>query len=230
MATADSMPSASAMIPDASAPANKAANGMLGPTVLGFLAFGLMSILFGLSQLPGPYGTGFNVQNAFGLNTVFTPTGTITGTMATWGGLVLILIGIIIFLKSGPPFWGSAFFGYGAFWATWSTIVGSADNHVLWGYGTAGFVLIWVLFTLTYLVSSFKHGWSTFVFFLVVLLAYILLVVEFWQYGAKGAAAGISGDELGVIAGLWILAGVIAWYAGTARLAEHTYGKKILPH
>lgn len=229
MAAVESMTGASTIVPDVTAgTANKMGDGMVGPAVLGFLAFGLMSLLFGLSQLPGPYSNGFNVEFNVGLG-LWATGATVTLTMTILGGLVLLLIGIIVFLKSGHPFWGSAFFGYGAFWLAWSTISGTTVNHTLYGYGTAGFLILWVLFTLTYLISSLKHGWTTFFFFLVVLISFILLVVEAWQWGSKPTSP-IAGYELGVIGGFWILSGIIGWYAGTARLAEHTYGKKILPH
>jgi len=226
MAAAEATTGASTMIPDASAgTGTKLSGGMVGPTTLGFLAFGLMSILFGLSQLPGPYSTGFNVQVSLGI----WATGSIVSlTMLMLGGIVLILIGGIAFLKSGHPFWSSAFFGFGAFWLIWSSVASSGNNHLLYGYGVAGFALLWVLFSLTYLISSMKHGWMTFIFFLVVTIAYILLVVEAWQWGAKPTTP-ISGFELGAIGGFWILAGIIGWYSGTARLAEYTYGKKVLP-
>lgn len=212
----------------------RAMNDSDGPTILGLLAFGLTSILFGLSQLPGPFGSGFVTKTIFGFNTVWLPATVVTGTMTTLGGIVLILLGLIMLFKAWNPYWGVAFFGFGAFWVAWSGISSTLADHTVNGYGTAGFAFVWLLFSLTFLITSLKHGWTTFVFYLVLTLGFIMLVIEFWQYAAWSSklplsASIISGDELGVIAGLWILAGIIAWYAGTARLTELTYGRKVLP-
>ena len=219
-------PSGSSGMPGA--PGGKMTSGTDGPTILGLLAFGLMSMLFGLSQLPGPYGSGFITKSTFAFNVIWLPGGTVTGSMITLGGVVLILAALLILFKGWGNFWGVSLFGYGAFWISWSGISPSLLNHVAFGYGTAGFAFLWVLFSLTFLISSMKHGWMTFIFFLVVTIAYILLVVEAWQWGAKPTTP-ISGFELGAIGGFWILAGIIGWYSGTARLAEYTYGKKVLP-
>ncbi len=205
-----------------------------GATIIGMLAFGITAILFGLGQLPGPFGSGFVTKTSIGLWTLWIPAGAVTVTMSTFGGVVLLLIGLIMLFRAWSPYHAVAFIGFGAFWIAWSSVVGTVADHTVNGYGTAGFAFVWLLFSLTFLITSLKHGWGTFFFHLVLSLAFVMLTVEFWQYGAWASkavpSAGIiSGDELGVIAGLWILAGVLAWYAGTARMAELTYGRKVFP-
>ena len=210
------------------------ANETHGPAILGLLAFGMMSILFGLSQLPGPYGSGFDAKTPVGFYTIWTPGATVTASMGLLGGLVLVLVGLIILFRGWGTYWGVAFFGYGAFWAIWAGVSPVVNNHILYGFGTAGFAFVWLMFTLTFLLSSMKHGWMTFLFFLVLTLSYILLVVEFWQWGAWAnghppSATIIPGTELAAIGGFWILSGFLAWYLGTARLTEMNYGRKLLP-
>jgi len=192
------------------------------PSILGLLAFGLTTLLFGLSNLPGPWNHSLAISLGGGFYANGHPVGTITTTITIFGGLVLILIGLLIFLKGSDTFWGTAFLGYGAFFTTIATLSGV----IPFNYAVSAIALIWLLFTLTFLISSMKHGWVTFFFFLFLFVGYILLFVESWQ---EGAASKISGEEWGLIAGIWIVAGVIAWYLGTAKLTELTYSRKLLP-
>jgi len=208
----------------------KIASGTVGPSILGLLVFGMMSILFGLSQLPGPWGHGFSTKTAESLTVFFwLPTGVVTTSLGLLGALVLALVGFICLWRGVDTYWGTAFLGYGGFWIAWATIVPNMANHTAYGYGTAGFLFVWLLFTLTFLITSMKHGWMTFFLFVFLFISVILLVVEFWTFGANGTTTTISGFELGAIGGLWIFTGFLGWYLGTARLAEITYGKKILP-
>jgi len=168
----------------------------------------MTAILYGLSLLPKPYGNGF--VGYFGVTT----------TEGVLGGLVLIIVGIIT-LQQNHMYWGSAFLGWGAMWASWAYIGAGAL-----GYGAAGVAFIWLLFTLTFLISSFKHGWGTFFLFLFLFVGTILLVIEFWQGGARNS---ISSGEMWAAGGLWVATGVIGWYLGTAHLTNHTYSRKVLP-
>lgn len=192
------------------APGGRMTNGWASPAVIGLLAFGLTIILFGLSNLPKPYGNGF---------VGFTG---VTATEASLGGLILLLAGIIGMWK-GHLYWGSAFLGYAAFWIIWSSSAASAAVH---GYGGAGFFFIWLLFTLTFLISAFKHGWVTVAFYVLLFVGIILLLIEFWQ---MGAGTKISSGEMWAVGGEWILTGLVGWYAATADLTNHTYGRKVLP-
>ncbi len=189
---------------------SKMGGGTASPSILGFLAFGLTAVLFGLSQLPKPYGNGF-----LGF-------GGVTATDIAFGGLVVGIVGIILLLQN-HLFWGIGFLGYAAFWWSASTLAVAGL-----GYGPAGLAFIWLLFTLTLLISSMKHGWGSFFFLLFLLIGFILLIIEAWTAGASGVAK-ISSGEHWAVGGEWIFLGLVAWYAGTAHLSQHTYGKKILP-
>ena len=96
----------------------------------------------------------------------------------------------------------------------------------VFGYGGAGFMIIWMLFTLTFLISSFKHGWGTFLGLLFLFVGIILLVIDLWQIGAGNT---ISSGEKWAIGGEWIATGLIWWYGATAALTNHTYNRKLLP-
>jgi uncharacterized protein len=195
------------------APGGKMTSDWASPAIIGLLAFGMTIILFGLANLPKPYGNGF-VGFAG-----------IPATETLLGGLILVLAGIIGLLK-GHTYWGSAFLGYGAFWLSAASGAVTLTGVGAHGYGGAGFMFIWLLFTLTFLISSMKHGWGTFFFLLFLFVGFALLIVEFWQ---TGAANKISSGEMWAVGGEWIFTGVIAWYAGTADLTNHTYGRKVLP-
>lgn len=200
------------------APGGKAANGWAGAAILGFLAFGLTSILYGLSELPKPYSNGFVVLS--GANTI---------TDIALGGLVLVLIGIIGLLQ-GHAYWGSAFLGFGAFWVTWSTTGQAIQGYVaapgVGAYAIAGVAFIWILFSLTYLASSMKHGWGSFIGLLLLFIALIVTLVECWTLGG---ATKVSSGEQWAVGGLWIFTGLIWWLHGTADLTNHTYGRKVIP-
>jgi succinate-acetate transporter protein len=195
------------------APGVKTTNEWASPAILGMLAFGLTIILFGLSRLPHPYGTNF------------TGFAGIPDTELVLGGLILIIAGLIG-LRTGHLYWGSAFLGYSAFWLSFG-ILGTGGE----GFATAGFFFIWMLFTLTFLISSMKHGWVTFFFFLLLFVGVVLMLVEFWQAGALVVPGNtkISAGEMWAIGGEWILTGLVAWYSGTASLTNHTYNRKLLP-
>ena len=191
------------------APGSKTTNGWASPSIIGLLAFGMTTILYGLMNLPKPYGNGFVGYAGIPMTDI------------VLGGLILILVGVIS-LSKNHTFWGSVFLGWGAFWGTWA-IIGTAH-----GYGAAGLAFVWLLFTLTFLISSMKHGWMTFFLFLFLFVGMILLVIEFWQYGANPTTT-ISSGEMWAVGVVWIISGLIAWYLGTADLTNHSYSKKILP-
>ncbi|HTT16109.1 MAG TPA: GPR1/FUN34/YaaH family transporter [Thermoplasmata archaeon] len=187
-------------------------SGWATPGILGTLIFGMITILTGLWILPHPYGDGFKAD--------------VTGIafMGYAAAALLLFVGVVAFLE-GHQFWGTAFLGYAGFWGAWSY----ALHHFGWfgsGYGAAGFAFIWMLFTLTFLVSSLKHGWGAVFAFLLLWVAFVLLIIAFWQ---TGAGTHISNNEYWAIGGEWVFTGLVWWYGGLAQLTNHTYGKKILP-
>jgi succinate-acetate transporter protein len=205
------------------APAGSMANGWAGAAILGFLAFGLTAILFGLSQLPKPYGNGF-AQFA-----------TVNGVSdAVVGGVILVLVGLIGLIR-GHAYWGSAFLGFGGFWYVWATTGQGLQSLINFAvpsaapYAVAGLAFVWMLFTLTYLLSSMKHGWFTFIAFLLLFVSFILLIVVAWQTGAATKPPGVGSGEQWALGGLWIFTGLLWWLHGTADLTNHSYGRKVIP-
>ncbi|MGP8077308.1 MAG: acetate uptake transporter [Thermoplasmata archaeon] len=195
------------------------------PAVIGLMGFGLTTMLAGLSNLPAPYVNGFGT-GAQGNWGVF-------GMAMVFGGLVQLIAGIIG-LRKGNLFAGSAFVGYGAFWIAFtsmltiyapSSLLNPLANHVGF-YAIAAFAFVWMMFTLTFLINSMKHGWGIFFVFLFLFLAFILLVVKFWQLGAGDT---ISTGENWAVGGIIILTGLTAWYVATAVLTNWNYGRKVLP-
>ena len=190
-------------------PGGKMTTGWASPAILGLLVFGLTLMLVGLWNLPKPYGNGFGVSEI---------------AFAAYAAAGLLAFVGVILLFEGRLFWGSAFLGYGTFFATW----GYALHHAgfVSGYGIAGFLFLWMMFTLTFLVSSIKHGWATLIAFLFLFVGIILLLVVAWQTGAGNT---ISSGEHWAVGGELIATGLIWWYGGTAQLTNHSFAKKFLP-
>ena len=189
------------------------------PAVLGLMGFGLTTIMAGLSNLPTPYVNGFaNNWTVFGMAIIF-------------GGFAQLIAGVIG-LRKGNLFAGTAFAGYGAFWiaytlmlTTYGGLSGLPGNLAAY-YGVAAFAFVWMMFTLTFLINSMKHGWGIFFVFLFLFVSFILLVVKFWQLGASDT---ISNGENWAVGGMIILTGLTAWYVATAVLTNWNYGRKVLP-
>ncbi|HTP56342.1 MAG TPA: acetate uptake transporter [Thermoplasmata archaeon] len=195
------------------------------PAVIGLMGFGLTTIIAGLSDLPQPYGTGFGaVGGGLGTNWVT------FGMAIAFGGLAQFVAGFIA-LRKGNMFAGSAFVGYGAFWIAFTLMLASfaglaGPGFPVAAFGVAGFAFVWMMFTLTFLINSMKHGWGIFFVFLFLFVAFILLVVQFWQVGGGHS---VSKGQLWATGGEIILTGATAWYVATADLTNWNYGRKVLP-
>jgi uncharacterized protein len=195
---------------------SKMTSGWASPAILGLLVFGMITMLLGLLLLPKPYGNGYEAI----AGGIF--------TFGWWIGIALGLIGLMSYLQ-GHQYWATAFLGYGIFWVAWSyaNVTGGYLNS---GFGVAGLMFIWLMFTAALLISSFKHGWGTFFSFLFLAIGFILLIVGFWQMGPTLLITKISAGERWAIGGELIFTGLVWWYNGTAQLTEHTYGRRLLPH
>ena len=194
------------------------------PTVLGLMGFGLTTMLAGLSNLPPPYANGLTYNWV------------VFGTAIFFGGIAQLLAGLIG-LRKGNLFAGTAFVGYGSFWMAFTAMLASfgpafggfgptAITNPAAPYGVAAFFFVWVLFTLTFLINSMKHGWGIFFVFLFLFVSLILLTVKFWQIGAGDS---ISKGEDWAVGGLITLTGLTAWYVATSDLTNSSYGKTLLP-
>ena len=199
-------------------------NGWASSKVIGLLGFGLTMVLFGLANLPNPYAKGFLIPGTVGIWTTI-------GMATIFGGAIVVLAGLID-LWRGHLYWGSAFLGLGAFWLAYTSTSGSLVTYfggaagTAPAYGMAAFWFVWMLFALTFLISSMKHGWMTFFLFLFLVVGFILLIIEFWQVGA---ANSISSGERWAVGGELVVTGLIAWYSATAELTNATYSKRLLP-
>jgi len=199
------------------------------PAVVGLMGFGTTTMIAGLSNLPTPYGAGF------GGNWV------VYGMALAFGGTAQFAAGLIA-LRKGNMFAGSAFMGYGAFWWAFTLMLTDFTNQIPAGapflYGVAGFSFIWMLFTLTFLINAPKHGWGITAVFVLLFVAFIMLVAKFYSLAANASgctsangcgpfAANASGNW--AVGGIIILTGLMAWYVATADLTNWNYGRKVLP-
>lgn len=180
--------------------------------VVGLMGMGLSLMLIGLSLLPPPYSNGF------------ANFGPAIPTAGFFGGIVLVIAGLGALWRN-HMFWGSAFAAYGAFFTVWTVTIPNHGGGVL-SYGLAGFSFVFLMMTLTFLLSSRKHGWLTFFLFLFFALSLILWTVAFWMSAAGNT---ISNGQWWATGGLTILTGLTAWYMATAALTNWTYGKQYLP-
>ena len=177
-------------------------------------------MIAGLTNLPSPYSNGFaNNWVVFGMAMAF-------------GGTAQFAAGLIA-LRKGNVFAGSAFIGYGAFWLAFTLMlteyVGQAGTPAITSgaiyYGVAGFAFIWFMFTLAFLINAPKHGWVLTGVFLFLTIAFLLLVVKFWQL-ANGNTSSLTGDEGWAVGGEIFFTGLLAWYFATADLTNWNYGRK----
>jgi len=193
-------------------------------TVLGWLAFGAAFIMAGLASLPTPYGNSFGTGYQFGTYLLIGG-GSVYSLAVLFSGLGLLLAGFISLWK-GHQFQGSAFAVYGLFWISFATALTAAPM----AYSLSAFAFIFVLISLTFLISSMKHGWGTFFLFLLTTVAFILWLAEFWLVAPSGTKAGsLSSGMSWAVGGEFVLTGIVAWWGATAELANSTYGRKVLP-
>ena len=190
------------------------------PAVIGLMGFGTTTMIAGLSNLPTPYGAGF------GGNWV------VFGMAIFFGGMAQLIAGFVA-LRKGNMFAGSAFVGYGAFWLAFTSMLyvfaGTAPTGtpILWG--VAAFAFIWLMFSLTFLINSPKHGWGIFLVFLFLVIAFILLTVKFASLAAGQTTFNPDQGANWAVGGEIIFDGFLAWYVATADLTNWNYGRKILP-
>lgn len=173
---------------------------------LGLMGFGLTTVLAGLS-----------VGKWIGADALF--------SMALFFGGVAQIIAGIIALRKGNMFAGTAFTSFGLFWwaFVWVNTVYTTDGNA---YDGAAFFFVWMLFTLTFLVCSWKHGIGVFLVFLTLWIAFILLTIDAWDGGAGHA---LSTGALQGIGGEIVLVGLLAWLTATADLMNWNFGRRVVP-
>ncbi len=187
-------------------------------TVLGLAGFGTTTMLAGVAIASN--GANWGVDN-----------GVVFPMALAFGGTTQFVAGLVM-LRRGEIFPGSAFVGYGAFWWAFTIFLSGLLGTGFAGGPTASydimwFMIIWFLWTLSFLINANKHGWGIFGVFLLLDLAFLLLSIDF----------GILGGGHTVSNGLWEATGIetfidgfLAWYVATGVLtAAHHDGRKVLP-
>ena len=179
--------------------------------VLGLFGFALTTMCIGLS-VTGNLGIdgvpGLAMAAAFG------------GTGQFIGGLIN--------LRRGEIFSGTVFCCYGCFW--WSVffidvILAKYFEMPPKGNDMLIFWWMWTLVTITFLISSWKHGPGICATFIILIVAFLLLDIK------QHLAIHETNDEnLNKAAG-WIifLCGLTAWATGTAVMTNNQYGRVIIP-
>jgi uncharacterized protein len=148
-----------------------------------------------------------------------------------FGGSAQFIAGLIM-TRRGEIFPGSAFMGFGAFWWAFTLFLGGLLPASALGptspYDIAWFMVVWAMFTFTFAINSHYHGWGIAAVFWTLVLAFILLAVD---YGLLGAGKTVS-NGLWMASGIEIfICGALAWYVATGIItAAHHAGKKVLPY
>lgn len=186
-------------------------------SVIGLCGFGMTTMLAGMAIASnGPH---WGVAN-----------GAVFPMALAFGGGAQFLAGIIM-LRRGEIFPGSAFVSYAAFWWAFTMLVNprlSAFFGPAGAYGIMWFMIVWAMFTFSFALNAPKHGPAVAFVFWSLLLAFVLLAIDF----------GLGGAGKTVSSGLWEVSGIVtficgasAWYAATGILtAAHHGGRKILPY
>ncbi|MGI0128772.1 MAG: acetate uptake transporter [Thermoplasmata archaeon] len=187
-------------------------------SVIGLAGFGTTTMLAGMAIASN--GPNWGVDN-----------GVVFPMALAFGGTAQAIAGVIM-LRRGEIFPGSAFVGYGAFWWAFtimlSGILGPNFAAAAAPYDVMWFMIIWFLWTFSFLINANKHGVGIFLVFLFLAIAYILLSVDFGTLGAGHTVSMGLWEATGIVT---FIDGLIAWYVATGILtANHHDGKKVLPY
>ncbi len=194
------------------------ASAFWAPTsVIGLCGFGLTTMLAGMAIASN--GPNWGVAN-----------GAVFPMALAFGGAAQLVAGVIM-LRRGEIFPGSAFVSFGAFWWAFtlladprlSALLGSAGP-----YGVMWFMIVWGMFTFSFALNAHYHGPAIAFVFWSLLLAFVLLAVDFGLLGAGKSPASDLWAATGIVT---FLCGAGAWYTATAVLTSaHHAGQKVLPY
>ncbi len=187
-------------------------------SVVGLCGFGTTTMIAGMAIASN--GANWGVDN-----------GAVFPMALAFGGSAQFVAGVVM-LRRGEIFPGSAFCGYGAFWWAFTLFLSGFTGDPMFGgtapYDVAWFMVVWALFTLTFAINAHYHGWGiTFVFWTLV-LAFVLLAVDFGLLGGGHSVAKGLWEATGIVT---FLCGFAAWYVATGIVtAAHHNGRKVLPY
>jgi uncharacterized protein len=185
-------------------------------SVVGLLGFGLTTMLAGVAIASN--GPNWGVTNA-----------TVFPMAMAFGGSAQFAAGLIM-LRRGEIFPGSAFVIFGAFWWAFTLLLSGLVASAL---GTAGsydvmwFMIVWAMLTVSFAINAHYHGPALSFVFWSLLLAFVLLAIDFGMVGASKVPSNALWEASGIVT---FICGAAAWYTATGILtAAHHGGKKVLP-
>ncbi len=186
-------------------------------SVVGLCGFGTTTMIAGMGIASS--GINWGVDN-----------GAVFPMALAFGGSAQFVAGVIM-LRRGEIFPGSAFCGYGAFW--WAfTLFLSGITVKAFGptapYDIAWFMVVWALFTLTFAINSHYHGVGIAFVFWTLVIAFVLLAIDFGMVGSGHAPSNGLWEATGIDT---FICGFAAWYVATGIItAQHHGGRKVLPY
>lgn len=182
------------------------------PAPLGLMGFGLTTFILSLVNV-GVIKAGGDIKIVVGLATFY-------------GGLAQLLAGMWEF-RNGNTFGGVAFSSYGAFWLSFVTLL-------IPGFGVAfgttagpsadavGWYLIgWAIITGMLLLGTFRLNGGLVVVFVLLLIAFVLLAIGFFNGSGFGVGITAVGGWIGV------LTAIAAWYVALAGILRSVSAGKI---
>ncbi len=187
-------------------------------TVVGLCGFGTTTMIAGMGI--ASEGIKWGVDN-----------GAVFPMALAFGGTAQFVAGVIM-LRRGEIFPGSAFVGYGAFWWAFTLFLSGLTGDTAFGgtapYDIAWFMVVWTLFTLTFAINSHYHGVGIAFVFWTLVLAFLLLAIDFAIVGSGHSPANGLWEATGIDT---FICGFAAWYVATAFItAQHHGGRKVLPY
>ena len=186
-------------------------------SVVGLCGFGTTTMIAGMAIATN--GAHWGVDN-----------GAVFPMALAFGGSAQFVAGVIM-LRRGEIFPGSAFMGYGAFWWAFTLFLSGLTGDAAFGptapYDIAWFMVVWTLFTLTFAINSHYHGPGIAFVFWTLVLAFLLLAIDFGMVGAGHTVSNGLWEATGIDT---FICGFAAWYVATGIItAQHHKGRKVLP-
>ena len=186
-------------------------------SVVGLCGFGMTTMLAGVAIASN--GPNWGVSNA-----------AVFPMAMAFGGTAQFVAGLIM-MRRAEIFPGSAFMSFGAFWWAFTLIASGLLTHAL---GTAGsydvmwFMIVWTMFTFSFAINAHYHGPAIAFVFWSLVVAFILLAIDFGTLGASKVPSNGLWEASGIVT---FICGASAWYAATGILtAAHHGGRKVLPY